>query len=69
MREDISVDDVKDLSVLTEEDAFQFLESGVPIILRLTSRNFYEVSNVEELKLKIKEHHRGAHEYFSIYME
>lgn len=69
IREDLCVNDIDYLSSLTEEEALDFLKSGVSIILRLTSRDFYEVSSAEKFRTKVMEHHGGAYEYFQIYIE
>lgn len=69
IREDLSANDINYLSLLTEEEALDFLKSGVSTILRLTSRDFYEISSVEEFQSKVMEHERGAYEYFQIYIE
>ena len=54
---DLDVDDMKELSEITEKEALEFLEIGEQIVCRTNSRDFRELSKVEELQRlsKLKE--------------
>lgn len=45
----IDVHDVKDLTKMTQDEAYQFLKDGIHVICRVSPRDFQEVYNVQEL--------------------
>lgn len=54
---DLDLEDLKDLSEITEKEAFEFLKEGEQIVCQTNKRDFRELSNVEELQriLRLKE--------------
>lgn len=65
----LDVHDVKNLTKMTQDEAYQFLNDGVHIICRVSPREFQEVYNVQELdglvRLETMEIYRAL-EYYKL---
>ncbi len=66
---DLDVDDMKDLSEITEKEALEFLEVGEQIVCRTNSRDFRELSKVEELQRLSKLKEEGIYNHLEFYVK
>ena len=66
---DLDVDDMKDLSEITEKEALEFLEVGEQIVCRTNSRDFRELFKVEELQRLSKLKEEGIYNHLEFYVK
>lgn len=66
---DLDVDDMKELSEITEKEALEFLELGEQIVCRTNSRDFQELSKVEELQRLSKLKEEGIYNHLEFYVK
>lgn len=66
---DLDVDDMKDLSEITEKEALEFLEVGEQIVCRTSNRDFQELSKVEELQRLSKLKEEGIYNHLEFYVK
>lgn len=66
---ELDADDVKNLSEITEREALEFLELGEQIVCRTNSRDFQELSKVEELQRLSKLKEEGIYNYLEFYVK
>ena len=66
---DLDADDVKNLSEITEKEALEFLEIGEQIVCRTNSRDFRELSKVEELQRLSKLKEEGIYNHLEFYVK
>lgn len=66
---DLDVDDMKELSEITEKEALEFLEIGEQIVCRTNSRDFQELSKVEELQRLSKLKEEGIYNHLEFYVK
>ncbi len=66
---DLDVDDMKELSEITEKEALEFLEIGEQIVCRTNSRDFRELSKVEELQRLSKLKEEGIYNHLEFYVK
>lgn len=66
---DLDVDDMKELSEITEKEALEFLEIGEQIVCRTNSRDFSELSKVEELQRLSKLKEEGIYNHLEFYVK
>lgn len=66
---DLDVDDMKELSEITEKEALEFLEIGEQIVCRTNSRDFRELSKVEELQRLSILKEEGIYNHLEFYVK
>lgn len=66
---DFDADDEKNLSEITEKEALEFLELGEQIVCRTNSRDFRELSRVEELQRFLKLKEEGIYSNLKFYVK
>lgn len=66
---ELDADDVKNLSEITEREALEFLELGEQIVCRTNSRDFQELSKVEELQRLSKLREEGIYNHLEFYVK
>lgn len=66
---ELDADDVKNLSEITEREALEFLELGEQIVCRTNSRDFQELSKVDELQRLSKLKEEGIYNYLEFYVK
>lgn len=66
---ELDADDVKNLSEITEREALEFLELGEQIVCRTNSRDFQELSKVEELQRLSKLKEEGIYNHLEFYVK
>lgn len=65
---DIDIKNVKDLSKLTKSEAYEFLKDGVPIVCRVSSREFQQVFKEQELDALIRLESCGIYNALEFYL-
>ncbi len=65
---DLDVDDIRDLSEITEKEAKEFLEVDEQIVCRTNSRDFRELSKVDELQRVLKLKEEGIYSNLKFYV-
>ena len=66
---ELDADDVKNLSEITEREALEFLELGEQIVCRTNSRDFQELSKVEDLQRLSKLKEEGIYNHLEFYVK
>lgn len=66
---DLDVDDLKEMSEITQKEALEFLEIGEQIICRTNSRDFRELSNVDEMQRLLKLKEEGIYSNLKFYIK
>lgn len=66
---DFDIDDVKNLSEITEGEALEFLELGEQIVCRTNNRDFHEISKVDDLKRVLKLKEEGIYSNLKCYVK
>lgn len=66
---ELDADDVKNLSEITEREALEFLELGEQIVCRTNSRDFQELSKVDELQRLSKLKEEGIYNHLEFYVK
>lgn len=66
---ELDADDVKELSEITEREALEFLELGEQIVCRTNSRDFRELSKVEELQRFLRLKEEGIYSNLKFYIK
>lgn len=65
--------DIKDvgkrLQLISEEDARELIEGGVPIILRTRPRYFFRVYKISDLEAEKRLKEMGIHEIFQFFID
>jgi len=57
------------LSKISEEEARKFIESGVAIVLRTRSRDFYRVTKIADFDQAKRLKQMGVYDVFEAYLE
>lgn len=65
---DIDIKDVKDLTKLTRNEAYEFLRDGVPIVCRVSSREFQKVFKEQELDALVRLEACGIYNALEFYL-
>lgn len=65
----LEVSDLEYLSQVNEEEALEFLESGLPVILRTKSREFIEVEEKTDYLQAKRLYEQGVYDFFDKYIE
>lgn len=66
---DLDVDNLKEMSEITQKEALEFLEIGEQIICRTNSRDFRELSNVDEMQRLLKLKEEGIYSNLKFYIK
>lgn len=66
---DLDVDDLKEMSEITQKEALEFLEIGEQIVCRTNSRDFRELSNVDEMQRLLKLKEEGIYSNLKFYLK
>lgn len=66
---DLDLEDLKDLSEITEKEAFEFLKEGEQIVCRTNNRDFRELSIVEELSRFLRLKEEGIYNNLKFYIK
>ena len=66
---ELDIDDLKDLSEITEGEALEFLELGEQIVCQTNTRDFHEISKVDDLKRVLKLKEEGIYSNLKYYLK
>lgn len=66
---DIDVSELKNLTKVTESEALEFLNEGVPIICRTSARNFREIQKITEYEYQKNLKEQGIHDFLELYIQ